>query len=101
MGAAKDFIKGIRKERIKKSQDFAQQNLDAIKVLLEKYHPQEAAVILEHIQKYLQSFVSEQPIPLNLPKLDLGLSSLIFNNIALYLGNVQKVNALVKELGTL
>lgn len=86
--AAKRFLKEKRQDKVRKFIDFASTNIEAIGVLL-KDHP-DRDVILRKIETFLNKAKTGEPTLLELPPLDLGLLSVILNNLALHLGNTHQ-----------
>lgn len=98
MSAAKDFLKKTKLHRVQTSRDAAQQNLQMIQGLLQQFAKETAEADFAHIQQYLQNVAQGVPMPLNLPKLEVGVLSLVLNNLALFLGNTQQASRLQQEI---
>lgn len=86
--SAKRFLKEKRQDKVRKFVDFASANILAIGSLLKDH--QDRDVVLRKIETFLNKAKTGEATLLELPPLDLGLLSMILNNLALHLGNTQQ-----------
>jgi len=96
--STKNYLLSIKEKQVEKFQNYANQNLADIKQLLLKHCPLDVQVIYQQIESYLENIVKLENSTLNLPSLELGLYSLILNNLSLYLGNLHQRNLLFQEV---
>ena len=84
------FLKKKKLKKGKKLQSYAEVNLDNIKELLEQYKPDDDS-LLEEITKFMNAVMQGEASSLSFPAhIGAGLSSLLLNNMAYWLGNTQQ-----------
>lgn len=94
--SAKKFLADKRQKELEKHSLWIEKNLEDIEACLKQQFPEEdfpneATIIHQHIRMCLTDMLAGKEVSLKLPPMQLGILSYILNNMALWLGNTQKI----------